>query len=63
MREENAEDIPRARTSSDLNSPAAMRFDKKGNISTVINSERSGPVTQGLKEALKMLSEGACTSW
>lgn len=38
MREDNAGDTPRARTSSDLDSPAATQFDKKGNISIVINS-------------------------
>lgn len=37
MREENAGDVPRARMSLDLNSPAEMHFDKKENISTVIN--------------------------
>lgn len=37
MREENAGDVPRARMCLDLNSPAEMHFDKKENISTVIN--------------------------
>lgn len=38
MREDNAGDTPRVRTSSDLDSPAATQFDKKGNVSIVINS-------------------------
>lgn len=38
MREHNAGDTPRARTSSDLDSPAATQFDKEGNVSIVINS-------------------------
>lgn len=38
MREDNAGDTPRARTSSDLDSPAATQFDKKGNVSIVIKS-------------------------
>lgn len=39
MSKENAGDIPRARTSLDLNSPEAMHFDKKENISLVINTD------------------------
>lgn len=38
MREDNAGDTPGGRTSSDLETPAATQFDKKGNVSIVINS-------------------------
>ncbi len=53
MREENAGDISRARLSLDLNSPAAMHFDKKGNISTVINSETEQDSQRGSRRGLK----------
>lgn len=39
MREDNGGDVPSARTSSDLNSPAATHSNKKGNISSGINSD------------------------
>lgn len=39
MSKENAGDISRARTSLDLNPPEAMHFDKKENISLVINAD------------------------
>lgn len=39
MSKENGEDIPRARTSLDLNSPEAIHFDKKENILLVINTD------------------------
>lgn len=38
MSEDNAGDTPGGRTSSDLETPAATQFDKKGNVSIVINS-------------------------
>lgn len=39
MSKENAGDILRAKTSLDLNSPEATHFDKKENISLVINTD------------------------
>lgn len=47
------ETSPGARMSLDLNSPAAMHFDKKGNISTVINSETEQTRQRGSQRSLK----------
>lgn len=53
MRKENAGDIPRARTSLDLNSPEAMHFDKKENISLVINTDMEQKGSRWSQRCLK----------
>lgn len=53
MSKEDAEDIPRARTSLDLNSPEAMHFDKKENISLVINTDMEQRSSRWSQRCLK----------
>lgn len=53
MSKENSGDIPRARMSLDLNSPEAMHFDKKDNISLVTNTDMEQKSNRWSQRSLK----------